>query len=210
VFDWAGSSNVAKVEVLWPAPSRLEDAGGVSYGYRESVVLPLRVTPRQAGEAVRLGLKLDYGVCKDICIPARAELAMSLPRSAAERAEVSEAVARVPSPQALGAAGDLSVVALAPVTVEGKPMISVAVRAPQGQAPELFVEAPDPWFLVPSGAVTPAGRDGTPPGATGSFLIEIAERPKEASGPLDLRLTLVAGKRAVETAASLDSDRLAR
>src|SRR3954465_8485498 len=32
-FDWSASENVAMAEVLWPAPTRFEDAGGVSYGY---------------------------------------------------------------------------------------------------------------------------------------------------------------------------------
>lgn len=210
-FDWSGSSNVAGVDVLWPAPTRFEDGGGVSYGYRDGVVLPLRVTPRRAGEPVGLALKLDYGVCKDICIPTRAELGVRLPKGgAAQRSEVSEAFARVPAPQPLAAAGDLSIVALQPTTVDGKAMIGVAVRTPEGETPDLFVEAPDPWFLAPAGAATPASGAGTPPGATGSFLIEIAERPKEAAGSLDLRLTLVSGGRAIETAASLDSRLLPR
>jgi len=209
VFDWSGSSNLGGVQVLWPAPTRIEDIGGVSYGYADRVVLPLRVTPQRPGEPVGLALKLDYGVCKEICIPARAELALEL-TSAGDNPEVSAALARVPEAKPLGAAGELSVLAVEPTRVEGKPMIAVAVRAPAEAQPQLFVEAPEPWFLAPAGAVTPAAGSGAPPGAMGSFLIEIAERPKEASGPLALRLTLVAGDRAVETAASLDSDRLPR
>lgn len=210
MFDWSGSTNVAGVEVLWPAPARLEDAGGVSYGYRDGVVLPLRVTPRRAGAPVALALKVDYGVCKDICIPGQAQLALSLPNAdGPENAELREALGRVPTSQPLAAAGDLSIVALQTVAVDGKSMIAVAVRAPQGAAPDLFVEAPDAWFLAPAGAMSAAASDA-PPGATGSFLVEIAERPKEAAGPLDLRLTLVADDRAIETAASLDSSRLPR
>ena len=47
-------------------------------------------------------------------------------------------------------------------------------------------------------------------GADGRFLVEIFERPKDAAGTLDLRLTLAAGERAVETAARLDTARLPR
>ena len=36
-FDWSGSANLAAVEVLWPAPRRFQDAGGVSYGYEGGV-----------------------------------------------------------------------------------------------------------------------------------------------------------------------------
>src|SRR3954453_14695134 len=75
-FDWSRSENVATAEVLWPAPTRFEDGGGVSYGYTGGVVLPVRGTPRDAAKPVRLALKLGLGVCKDICIPAHAELAL--------------------------------------------------------------------------------------------------------------------------------------
>ena len=54
----------------WPAPSRFEDQGGVAYGYKDGVLLPIRVVPNDPAKSVALRLKLDYGVCKDICIPA--------------------------------------------------------------------------------------------------------------------------------------------
>lgn len=206
-FDWAGSTNVVAVEVLWPAPSRLEDAAGVSYGYQDGVVLPLRVTPHQAGEPVRLALKIDYGVCKDICIPGQARLALTLPAAGGgERPEVRAALARVPERQPLAAPGPLAVLALEPASIEGKPMVTVTVRTPEGPQPNLFVEAPDGWFFGPAVAT----RSPTADGKTASFLVEVAERPKDASGPLPLRLTLVAGGRAVETEVSLDSWRLPR
>lgn len=209
-FDWSGSTNVAGVEVLWPAPARLADPDGVSYGYRDGVVLPLRVTPRDAGAPVRLALKLDYGVCRDICIPARAELAVKLPLGAPGRSDVDAALARVPAQQPLGAPGKLSIVAIEPITADAKPMLRVDVRAPAGEKPDLFVEAPDPWFLAAAGDMAPAAGTAIPSGATGSFLVEIAERPKDSAGPLDLRLTLVSADRAIETAATLDSGRLPR
>ena len=58
-FDWAGSENLAKVEVLWPAPTRFEDASGVSYGYLDGVTFPIRVTAEDQRRPVRLALKLD-------------------------------------------------------------------------------------------------------------------------------------------------------
>lgn len=210
-FDWSGSTNVAGVDVLWPAPTRLPDPGGISYGYRDGVVLPLRVTPRDPDAPVRLALKLDYGVCKDICIPARAELAIKLPKAGApERSDVDGALARMPAPQPLGAPGELSILAIEPITADAKPVIRVDVRAPAGETPDLFVEAPDPWFIAPAGAMTPALGTSSPSGVTGSFLVEIAERPKDAAGLLEVRLTLVSRDRAIETAATLDSGRLPR
>ena len=126
-FDWSRSVNVAAVELLWPAPARFEDDGGVSYGYAGGVVFPLRVRPRDPGESVRLGLRIDYGVCKEICIPASADMSLELPGRGDPPFSglIREARARVPEPRPLGAPGDLSILAVAPVTDGGKPQIAV-------------------------------------------------------------------------------------
>src|SRR3954451_3929081 len=140
-FDWAWSENLSAAEVLWPAPHRFEDAGGVAYGYKDRVLLPVRVSPSDAGKPVRLALKLDYGVCKDICIPARAELALAPPdRDAApERALVEEAMARVPVSKPLGSDGSLSILTLAP-DQGARDQLVVTARTQTGLTPRLFVE----------------------------------------------------------------------
>jgi DsbC/DsbD-like thiol-disulfide interchange protein len=203
VFDWRASENLAGAEVLWPAPQRVEDAGGVSYVYKDQVLLPVRAVPRDPGRPVRLALKLDYGVCKEICIPAQASLALDLANGeTSHRPIIAAALARVAKPQALGAPGDLSVLTLEPAAAGGKPALAVSVRAPAGA--NLFVEGPDNWYL--GAGPMQAGPDA----GSGRFLVEVFERPKDAAGRLDLRLTLVAGERAVETAASLDTAALPR
>ena len=56
-FDFSKSENIEAVTVLWPAPMKFDDgAGGHSLGYRDQVVLPLRIVRekcRQAGDAPR-------------------------------------------------------------------------------------------------------------------------------------------------------------
>ena len=205
-FDWTGSENLAAAEVLWPAPTRFEDASGVAYGYKDRVLLPVRIVPSDPAKPVRVELKLDYGVCKDICIPATARLRLKLgPERGTYRAAIDEALARVPKAQPIGAAKELSILALDPQTLAGKPVILVAARAPKDAT--LFVEAPQSWYLaagpmeqVQSGQKSVDGR----------FLVEILERPRDAAGALDLRLTLVAGDKAIEASASLDTARLPR
>ncbi|HZW47897.1 MAG TPA: protein-disulfide reductase DsbD domain-containing protein, partial [Microvirga sp.] len=91
-FDWSASDNVAAVDVRWPAPKRVEDAGGVSYVYPERVILPLVVTPQDPKQPVHLDLTLDYGVCKDICIPAHSTLSLSLPDKAERHAGIDAAL----------------------------------------------------------------------------------------------------------------------
>ena len=53
-FDFAGSQNVKTVTVAWPAPHRFSDDGGITIGYKDNVIFPLRLVPQDAGKPVRL------------------------------------------------------------------------------------------------------------------------------------------------------------
>src|SRR5262250_1758008 len=44
-FDFSKSENIKSVAMLWPAPHRLTDEGGTSIGYKDGVMLPLRIVP---------------------------------------------------------------------------------------------------------------------------------------------------------------------
>jgi DsbC/DsbD-like thiol-disulfide interchange protein len=191
-FDWDGSTNVAAVDVRWPAPSRHEDAAGVAYTYGRKVILPVVVRPREPGKPVELALSIEYGICKDICIPAHADLSLSLSGQGPDRAAIEEALARVPRLQGLGDGADLSVLSATPLA-DGRLGLSVAVRAPAGAQPVLFAEGPENWYVSAS---LPDGQN--------RFAVTVEEKPKDASGPVALLLTLVAGDKAVETPVSLD------
>jgi DsbC/DsbD-like thiol-disulfide interchange protein len=193
-FDWSGSENAASIEIQWPAPKRHEDAAGVAYVYGRKVILPVRVKPEQADKPVKLALNVDYGICKDICIPANAELSLPLSENISDRAAIEQFQARVPSSQPLGASGDLAVEAVAAKGQADKPVLEVKVRVPAGTKPSLFAEGPANWYLSTS-----------LPDAENRFTVTIEEKPKDA-GPTALRLTLVAGDKAIETEVSLDGN----
>src|ERR1700750_3504451 len=77
-FDFSKSENVEAVTVLWPAPQKFDDgAGGVSLGYHDQVVLPLRIVAKSVDKPVTLRAAVNYAVCEKLCIPvdAKAELA---------------------------------------------------------------------------------------------------------------------------------------
>ena len=108
LFDWSGSRNVADVELRWPAPARYDDASGETIGYAMRVVFPVTVRPADPSRPVELALRLDYAVCKDVCIPARVDLDQKLADSPA-MSSVSAALIRqfdnrVPQQQASGLA----------------------------------------------------------------------------------------------------------
>ena len=68
-FKWNGSRNLAGVAVSWPTPKVFEQNGMRSVGYSHQVTLPLTVAAKQAGKPVEINLKMEIGVCKDICVP---------------------------------------------------------------------------------------------------------------------------------------------
>ncbi|MBN8919634.1 MAG: cytochrome C biogenesis protein, partial [Rhizobiales bacterium] len=45
-FNFSASTNVRDVKVAWPAPARFADGVGMSIGYADRVILPLRIRPR--------------------------------------------------------------------------------------------------------------------------------------------------------------------
>ena len=66
--------------MLWPAPMKFDDgAGGIALGYKQQVVLPLRIVAKNADKPVTLRASVSYAVCDKICIPveANAELAFA-------------------------------------------------------------------------------------------------------------------------------------
>src|SRR5438067_9270649 len=56
-FDFGHSKSVKSVNVLWPAPQRLPEAGGISIGYEGDVIFPLRIVPQDPAKPVALSLK---------------------------------------------------------------------------------------------------------------------------------------------------------
>ncbi|QXT40997.1 protein-disulfide reductase DsbD family protein [Gymnodinialimonas ceratoperidinii] len=77
--DFAGSDNVADVEMLWPAPDRFTAFGIQNFGYSGDVVLPLRIRLETPGEATTLVANVSLLVCSDVCVPLDFDLNIDLP-----------------------------------------------------------------------------------------------------------------------------------
>jgi thiol:disulfide interchange protein/DsbC/DsbD-like thiol-disulfide interchange protein len=67
--------------VRWPAPVRLWVGPLANYGYEDEIVLPFAAeVPRDlAGSRIRIEAAAQWLVCKDVCIPGEARLAIELP-----------------------------------------------------------------------------------------------------------------------------------
>jgi DsbC/DsbD-like thiol-disulfide interchange protein len=149
-FDWSKSSNLAAAAVEFPAPRRFTDKSGNTIGYEDGVVVPVVITPQSPGAPVSLVVGLHYGICKDICIPIEAELALDLPANASEAlpAEALAALERVPRAQDKLEAGDPVLVRAGSALDGAAPKITLEARFPGGTAgADAFIEAPDGLFL---------------------------------------------------------------
>ncbi len=82
MFDWGRSGNLAGVEMVWPAPVVFAQNDMRSIGYKHGVTLPLRLTPKRAGRNIRLKGIVDIGICKEICVPRRIKIDVTLPTDA--------------------------------------------------------------------------------------------------------------------------------
>ncbi len=149
-LDFGSSDNVNTIKVLWPAPERFPDgAGGNSIGYVGRVVLPLRVTPKDAAKPSTVHLKLNYAICGKLCVPAEANLDLALNGDGAEEAAIEKADMRVPRQVAFGADQDFSIRSLHREPGGEHERVVVDLSAPSDQDVELFVEGPTADWSLP-------------------------------------------------------------
>lgn len=189
VFDFSGSENVANVEILYPAPIRYDDGVSVSLIYRDEVVFPLSVTPRETDKPVTLRLDAKFGVCSSICIPTGAKSDVTLapgaaadPLSLARLTEFARRVPKSPEPgrfdvESVTGAGDT---------------LAINVRMPDSAYSDLFAAPPAGWYI---GQPTFVERvDGV-----STYRLSLAGRPPDAElRGQRFRFVAVSGGEAIE------------
>jgi len=75
--------------IQWPAPKRIPLPPMMNHGYEGEIVLPVEITlPADwpAGQPARLAARAEWLICKDVCIPGGADLALDMPVLAANSA----------------------------------------------------------------------------------------------------------------------------
>ena len=75
-------------EIQWPYPKNLPVGPLMNYGYEDEVVLLVELTPAADAKPGphKIEAAAEWLVCKDICIPEKGELAMTLPVAAGDAA----------------------------------------------------------------------------------------------------------------------------
>ena len=101
-------------DIRWPVPARLPTGSLVDYGYEGQVLLavPLQVPPDyKPGTPSTFNADVRYVICREVCIPARAKVTLTIPSTAttataidaaARRALFATARARWPRPLPAG------------------------------------------------------------------------------------------------------------
>jgi DsbC/DsbD-like thiol-disulfide interchange protein len=184
-FDVSGSDNVARVEPTFPAPRRIkEQDGSEAFGYEGDVVIPLTVEPRDPAKPITLALAANYAVCEKLCLPAKANLKLILPDAASPYASaVQAALAAAPRPVSANAFGAL--------TGDAASGWRLCAAREAGPGRDLFVEPPDGWWVTTARAAADEAHD--------CFAVTLRDKPKDATLPVPLRLTMTGGAGPVET-----------
>jgi DsbC/DsbD-like thiol-disulfide interchange protein len=192
-FDFSKSDNIEAVTVLWPAPTKFDDgAGGVSLGYHDQIVLPLRIVPKSADKPVTLRAEVNYAVCEKLCIPVQANVELAFNSVAStEDSALFAALDTVPKPANVG---DPNPLTIRDVKREGKNEVLVDVVTPDDRSLNLFVEGPTPDWGLP----VPKLVDHSPPGVKRFALALDGVPPGVNPDGAALKLTLVGGDRAYE------------
>jgi len=145
-FDWKASENLESADVLYPAPHRLSDKAGDAVGYKGGVIFPVRLIPKDATKPVILHGKVEYGLCKDICIPAEADLKVVIPPNVGASAELTDTLARVPQKKPRSGV-DPKLDAWHFIETAPKPKLVLNVETAFPEKADAFVVAPGGTYL---------------------------------------------------------------
>ena len=191
---WNGGENLAAVSMRWPAPLRFSIFGLQTLGYEDDVVFPLDVRPERPGQPIAVRASIPYLICKEVCVPETAIVALDLPAGPAEPTNQAISIARfdarVPGD---GTLAGLSIQRASLESSGDEMTLTVEARAlAPFVAPDLYVEGPEQTgFGAPVFQLRDGGR---------SALIKATASGIDAAAltTTGLVLTLVDGVRAME------------
>lgn len=80
--SWELPAGIELGRLLWPAPERFDQPGGIAgYGYRNEVLLAAPVIVPGPGRGQRVGARASWLACKDVCVLGEAEASGVFPPS---------------------------------------------------------------------------------------------------------------------------------
>jgi len=150
MFDWSGSKNLADdPETIWPVPLRAVAYGEKVNVYRKEVVFPIEFRAADPEKPVKLHLKITYGTCRNMCVPAWAEHELTI-RPVEDAPKINKAFAKLieaysgrgPSsdPQSVG----IEIREVRAQVIDGKSVLVIRARGvDRGRRALVLIEGPD-------------------------------------------------------------------
>lgn len=184
---FAGSENLGKAKLHWPAPEVFDTAGIRTVGYHGGLILPIEITPEDTAKTVDLRIEATIGICDKICIPANLHFEADLTGKGAPDPRIETALAAEPK----------RIVAPTECTVQ--PVrdgmnVTARITLPPAIGPEqpLFELASTPVWV----SEAQSHREGDQLVATADFVPPEAE-PFDLD-PKDIRITVLSDRGAVQ------------
>jgi DsbC/DsbD-like thiol-disulfide interchange protein len=159
--------NLAFYTVDYPLPQRIVDASGEAIGYHHDVAFIIRARAKDIAKPVTVEVSAFYGVCKDICRPAKFAVSANLGLDQKHATDVATWAALVPKLDRFVTEADI---------VNGHLVLKLAKPVD-----EIFVEGPEQLYF----------RKPEFDGATARFKIDGLKAHEKLMG-VDLRLTATA------------------
>jgi DsbC/DsbD-like thiol-disulfide interchange protein len=129
-------SNLESAEVEYPLPTRIVDESGESLGYHKEVLFPLSLKPKDSAQPVEAKVSAFFGICEQICKPAKfADALMLAPASGQTNEQQLIQLWRDQVPKQ----ADFADAAM----IEGKELV-LQLRQP---VDDIFVEGPDGLYF---------------------------------------------------------------
>jgi DsbC/DsbD-like thiol-disulfide interchange protein len=131
----ATADNLAELKIDFPLPTRIIDDSGEAIGFHKEVLFPFYLTPKDVGKPIEANLSAFFGVCQQICQPAKLETRLNFELTSAptEQALLSAWQARVPK---------AGTIANATIVSDGNLVIDLVQKLD-----DLFVEGPEQFYF---------------------------------------------------------------
>jgi DsbC/DsbD-like thiol-disulfide interchange protein len=88
-IQWQLPAGFEAKQMRWPTPERLGTGTVIDYGYQGRVLLPVSISvpaSYQASKPATLSADIRYLICREVCIPAKAQASLSVPSGNANTA----------------------------------------------------------------------------------------------------------------------------
>jgi suppressor for copper-sensitivity B len=82
-FDLSSSTNYLEHRIIWPQAEQHEEKIGTENfhysAYHQDITIPVEIVLQETKTPTNIELKLEYGICKDVCIPVSTKFSLNVP-----------------------------------------------------------------------------------------------------------------------------------